>query len=264
VALNLYKIRAAKGEAGDFFRSVYRQKPQYQGLWIVSPDGKLLASHQNFKSEKTWTQEVLQTISTGLEAFGDVPPRRVQATDPLPNRGVGVLPDGGITLALYVCYNFGGKIQGQGVRDSLTLSAEEWAALAPPERSASRDWTVPAKVARKLCRCLSPASDQSTMPRPEEVTEVRLIGTVRSVRNGIATVTYEGRLAAAHKNPFDKGNKISRSQARVQGVGRYDVPGKRLLSVVLVLDGVYHMFPPYDKEAQPTVAGVEWRLQRPQ
>ena len=46
VALNLYKIREARGEGGDFFRSVYKQKPQYQGLWVVSPDGKALASHQ--------------------------------------------------------------------------------------------------------------------------------------------------------------------------------------------------------------------------
>ena len=37
VALNLYKIRVEKGEAGDFFRSVQKQKDQYQGLWVVSP-----------------------------------------------------------------------------------------------------------------------------------------------------------------------------------------------------------------------------------
>ena len=39
VALNLYKVRQDKSEAGDFFRSVQKQKPNYQGLWVVSPSG---------------------------------------------------------------------------------------------------------------------------------------------------------------------------------------------------------------------------------
>ena len=47
VALNLYKIREVKDAAGEFFRAVYKQTPnRYQGLWIVSAEGKVLASHQ--------------------------------------------------------------------------------------------------------------------------------------------------------------------------------------------------------------------------
>ncbi len=51
VALNLYEIRKAKGPGGDFFRNVQKQRPaQYQGLYLVAADGKVLASHQNFTS----------------------------------------------------------------------------------------------------------------------------------------------------------------------------------------------------------------------
>jgi hypothetical protein len=50
VALNLYKIRQDQGEAGDFWRSVQKQKPNYQGLWLVSPEGKVLAAHQDMSS----------------------------------------------------------------------------------------------------------------------------------------------------------------------------------------------------------------------
>jgi hypothetical protein len=60
VALNLYKVRQDRGEAGDFFRSVQRQKPNYQGLWLVSPEGgtaslayegEIAATHRGTKDE---------------------------------------------------------------------------------------------------------------------------------------------------------------------------------------------------------------------
>ena len=85
VALNLYEIRKAKNAGGDFFRNVQKQRPaQYQGLYLVSPDGIVLASHQNFKSHETWPQEVLADLEPGLEAFGEVTPREVRRADPLP------------------------------------------------------------------------------------------------------------------------------------------------------------------------------------
>ena len=40
VAVNLYKVRRAKDAGGDLFRSIQRQKDQYQGIWIVSPEGQ--------------------------------------------------------------------------------------------------------------------------------------------------------------------------------------------------------------------------------
>src|SRR5205823_3669921 len=81
--------------AGDFFRAAQKQRPaQYQGLYLVSPDGKVLASHQNFKSHKTWPEELLDDLRPGLKAFGAVRPREVRRDDPTPRRGSGVRPDG--------------------------------------------------------------------------------------------------------------------------------------------------------------------------
>ena len=86
VAQNLYEIRKAEGPGGDFFRSVQKQRPaQYQGLYLVSPDGQVLASHQNFKSHKTWAKEVLADLEPGLKAFGAVKPREFEPADPLPH-----------------------------------------------------------------------------------------------------------------------------------------------------------------------------------
>src|SRR5437763_2991361 len=96
VAQNLYVIRQQKDAAGDFFRGVQKQRPaQYQGLYLVAPDGKVLASHQNFRSDKTWSREVLADLGPGLKAFGTVQPRETGRSDPLPRRGRGVRSDGG-------------------------------------------------------------------------------------------------------------------------------------------------------------------------
>jgi hypothetical protein len=259
VALNLYKIRKATDEAGDFFRAVHKQRPNYQGLWIVSPDGKVLSAHHDRKDDKTWPQEVRAALQAGLRAFGDVTPRKAVWRDPLPLRGRGLRSDGGVTLAVYVRHAPGGRPQGAPVIDSIELSAKEWAELAPPDPREGKGWSVPDEVARKLAKCLSPSSDQSLMPRPDEVKDVELIGNVRQVEDGLASLTFTGDIAALHKNPFLKG-KVNRARARIRGAGIYDVSGKRMVALVLVFDGDFYMHAPWDREPQPIVAGVEWRL----
>src|SRR5690242_6238826 len=97
VAVNLYKIRKAADVGGEFFRAVQKQQPNYQGLWVVSPDGKVLSAHHDHKDEKTWPDEVRAALRAGLRAFGDVPPRKAAWRDPLPLRGRGLRPDGGVT-----------------------------------------------------------------------------------------------------------------------------------------------------------------------
>ena len=105
VSVNLYEIRKAKGRGGDFFRGVQKQRPaQYQGLYLVTAEGKVLASHQNFKSHKTWTKELIADLEPGLKAFGAVEEREIEPTDPLPERGVGVRKGGGACLAVFLRY----------------------------------------------------------------------------------------------------------------------------------------------------------------
>src|SRR5581483_3623782 len=104
VALNLFKIRPDKGEAGDFFRVVQKQKPNYQGLWVVSPEGKVLSAHQDMSSTADprgkWAKTALADLEAGLKAFGPVTPRRIEKFPSLPYRGVGTQSDGRVTLAV--------------------------------------------------------------------------------------------------------------------------------------------------------------------
>jgi hypothetical protein len=255
VAVNLYKVREAKDAGGELFRSVQKQMDQYQGIWIVAPGGKVLAGHHEIKNYKTWTREVLAVIDAALEGFGPVTQRRAERVVPLPHRGLGVQPDGGITLAIEVRYTYAGRPEGDGVIDSLTLPEAEWESLVPPEAGVDKEWVVPERMARRLGRILSPNSDQSTMPRPEEVTTIRLTGHVLAVEDGTVRLAYEGMIAAAHTYE----GKVSRAEARLTGVGSYDVKTKQLRSFLLVSDGTYRMAPPYDKDLRTTAAAVEWR-----
>jgi hypothetical protein len=258
VAVNLYKVRQARDAGGELFRSAQRQKDQYQGLWILSPAGKVLAGHHDVKDPRRWPQEVLDTLDAGLRAFGPVSPRRAGPTDPLPYRGVGTEPGGAVTLAVYTRYLHQGKRDGPAVIDSLTLPAGPWRAFRPPEATAGTEWALPEAVARRLCRGLSPSSDQSTMPRPGEVTAVRLSGRVVEVKEGVARVRYRGEIAARHSYE----GKASHGQARVIGSGSYDVKAGRMRSLLLLLEGTYRSPPPYDQAARETGAVVEWSREK--
>jgi hypothetical protein len=259
VAVNLYKIREAKDAAGDLFRSVRRQKMQYQGIWIVSPEGKVLAAHHEVKDRKNWTAEVLATIEESLAAFGLVETRLPQATNPLPFRGRGIQADGSISLAIYTRYmrhvrrDNSVVAEGLAVVDSLVLSASQWAVLSPPDFAVGTEWTLPDAVARRFCRVLSPASDQSTMPRPNEVASVEIKGKVIEVHDGMAQLEFSGQMMAEHHYL----GKISPAEARFTGTGSCDVASGHPRSLLWVFDGIYRNFPPYD-QPRKTAAVVEW------
>jgi hypothetical protein len=263
VAQNLYEIRKAPGAGGDFFRGVQKQRPaQYQGLYLVKADGTVLASHQSFKSNKTWPQEVLADLRPGLDAFGEVQPRDARAADPLPGRGAGPRPDGGACLAVFLRTS----IKRIPLRelpnptiDSLVLTADEFRELAPPRPEAGAAWQLTEALGRKFSRVLGPG-DEDTMPRPNEVESVRLAGTVSAVEGGVARLAYEGEIAGAHETQSNKGKCHGR--AKLAGVGTYDVKAGRLLSLVWVFEGTYVAPPPYDKPAHATSGVVEWRRER--
>ena len=271
VALNLYTIRDAKGEGGDFFRSVYKQRPQYQGLWVVSPEGKVLSAHQETEDLSGWREKVLADLEVGCKAFGEIEPRQVGPAEPQPDRGVGLRPDGGVTLAVtdkvIVVKDLDRELPrdaiGPTVLDSVTLTGAEWAALAPPEEGAGSRWAVPEPVARRFFPVLS-LSD-TTFRSPEEVTAVRLSGTLETVRDGVAHLAFEGHIAGVHhgtENEARKGQQCSSEARLLAGLGTYDIRAGKMLSLTLVWDGSFRNYPPYHEPPSRFGAVVEWRADR--
>ena len=280
VAVNLYKTRQAKDPGGELFRSVQRQKDQYQGIWVISPAGKVLAGHHEIKSHETWTQEVLETADAALKTFGPVSPRQVNATNPLPSRGHGVQPDGSVCLAIHARQMLGGGRQavpagvpdsrlwlwdgtlrrdGPTVIDSLTLDAEQWSAVSPPKTEPGTTWSVPDSVARQFCRVLVPSSDQSAMPRPADAKLARLTATVESVEGERVRIRLTGAWDAVHLIEGDATRPI-RGTATADGFAVYDLSRKSLQSLLLVFSGTYGR--PNDDSVCATGAVAEWQRER--
>lgn len=263
MALNLYEIRKASGAAGEFFAKIGKQTPsQYQGLYVVSPDGEVLSSRGAQPKKGTWEADTLKMLAEGLKAFGPVTVRKVVWVDPKPDRGTGVRDDGSIVLAVAVrSMVLGLDKRGLGAvaLDSVVLTSRERSDLSVTKAEVGDTWKLPARMVAAFHRVLSPTSDANNLARRDEVTKAQLVGKVERVSRGVAYYSFRGEIAGVHIYEFEphKGKKI-RAAVTLRGVGSADARTGRLLSFTLVGEGVYRHHPPYDDESKYG-AVVEWR-----
>jgi hypothetical protein len=257
IAVNLYQTRDAKTEAGEFLRSVQKQKQQYQGIWIVGADGKVLSGHQEHSEERSkWTAEVLATIDAALAKAGPLTARNPEPKDVLPYWGKQVQKDGSVTLAIATRYFHQGRGINNGAIDAVTLTPKEWQEFAPPEPAKGKTWRLPTKIGVEFRRCLSTVSDQSFMPKADDVTAVDFTGTVTRVKDGLASLSYAGRISSLHTHPFNK-NYVTTASAKLQGIGTYDIEKKEMVSLLWIFEGANR-----DVKAtaeNPLAAVVEWQ-----
>jgi len=273
VALLDTEIWNAKDAAGEFFRSVNRQMFINQGVQVASPDGKALASSMRGRSQdgreidtdeskrEVWINEVRAALERGLKKFGEVKPRDVRTGDAMPSDARGVHSDGGVSLGSYTrTMHHGLNPDGFGppAIDHVPLTAKELLALSPPRAAAGTEWSVPAAVARKFSAVLSSSCNDS-LPRPNEVSDVRFTGKVESVEDGIAYLRYEGSIAGDHQSVH---KYVWSSSARTRGgVGAFEVKSGTLLSITLVFEGERRnskYFAPTDRP-EKFASVLEWR-----
>jgi hypothetical protein len=244
----------SRGPGAEFLRSLQRQKYQYHGIWIVSPDGKVLGAHEKRTTSgaEGWNREILETIEAGLKAFGPVEPRAAAPADLWPFRGSGVQPGGGVSLALYARLMRDETRDGPIAFDTLTLEPQEWAAFVPPRMAEGEEWIVPDALARKFSRLVSPLSDVEFMPHPEHAQAAELRARVAAVDGAAATIRLSGRWETAHAT---SDGKPARGSATGEGVAVFDVREKRMRSFLLVTTGRYSC----DASApRQTGAVLEW------
>jgi hypothetical protein len=252
VALNLYVIREDKSAAGDFYRKAQQQMPeQYQGLYLCSPDGKLLVKKTLWSKERqSWSDNVLRGLTEGLQAFGSVEPRQGRS-DYLARRGCGLNKDGGVILSvstkLLLVPQLPEDLADLNIsaipatgHDRILLSAAELATLVPAGVSEGTKWVTSEVTARKFFPVLD--NWDKRFRKPSEVTDVHLAGKVRSVRHGIAYLNFEGHIGGTHVWPREAGpafaGKSLRSEMKLlAGVGAYDVKAGNLISLTLVFEG---------------------------
>jgi hypothetical protein len=238
VAVNLYEIRKDRGPGGDLFRSVQRQMDQYQGFWLVSPEGKALAKKHDWEESDPAKRpnELVKAMDAALESVGAAAPRRTKPATLFPHRGIGVQADGSVTLALYGRLMHQGKPDGPMMLDSTTLGAEEWMRFAPPEpKRGAPEWTVPESVARKVARSLSPG-DSAGVFRPEGFQQAELKARVESIEGATARLRLSGKWRAEgfyggeREHPFG-------AVATGDGFAIFDLEKKSMRSLLMVFSG---------------------------
>jgi hypothetical protein len=257
--------RIPKGEGGAFFKAVLDHTKWPQGVWVVAPDGKVLAFHY-FKvksgesysaSQQRWVRETLAAVEDGLKAFGPVEPRPPRDCAFLPDRGVGCDAGGGARLAVYGGFARSGRRAGDPVVDSVALGAADWAAFAPAKAEAGHAWDVPEAVARQLAKALGPMTDSIYTPQAKDATKAALRAEVDRVDGGLARVRLSGTWETLHHRDNDPKLPI-RAAAKAEGVAFVDAASKQVRALLLVFEGTYRNVPPWD-EPKPTAAVVEWR-----
>jgi hypothetical protein len=254
--------RVPDDEGGRFFKAILRKQDWPQGLWVVSPEGQILAFHY-FRAkpgetyaagQERWVRETRAAIEAGLKAFGPVETRKFSATDPLKNRGVGNLPDGGARLAIYAHGMRKGRKEGEPVVDSAILPASDWAAFKPGELTVGKSWAIPATATGRLVPVLSPMTDAIFTPQPNDATKAELNAKIESVTGGRVLIRLTGRLESQHHRDGNPKFPIH-AEARLEGLAAYDANSKQMQALLLVSHGSYRR----SSAAQDTAGVIEWR-----
>lgn len=246
---------------GEFFHKLLEQWAQ--GIWIVSPDGKVLAHHYHkptpglsySQNQQKWVNGTVRTLEDAVKAADPLPPRSVTAANPLPDRGVGENDDGGVRLAVSVLGLIRGQQEGPPAVDSIRFTKAEWEAFTPP--AGETTWTLPTAVGQRFAPTLSPLTDSIFVPRPADVQTATVTGTMLRSTDNLTVIRYAGRWDALHHRDGDPKLPV-RGTATGEGVGVYDPGAKRMKSLVWLLRGSYK-----NGTAAPlgTASIVEWQAE---
>ena len=252
----------------QLWRSILQHKDlQGQGLWIVAPDGKVLAGMSAeidgkpserkgngpgapWQPNRRFADATLIMLDDALNRFGPVT-RRIAKPQPLEYRGAGVKPDGGVRLVAL-------SRSDHGLIFSVVLSKDDWAAFLPPKLMVGDRWTLPESVARKFAPVLSPYADTRFRPLPDEVKTAKLSALVESLANGEAHIRLNGEWHAdwTHDN-----NEQSLADVTAEGFLIADTKTGAPRRLLMILDGSYSYANASRKhKREPLATVVRWRM----
>lgn len=237
-----------------------------QGLWVVTPEGKVFAFHYHkntpglnyTQNARKWVDGTIEMLETGVKAAGKLTPRSVRAVNPFPDRGVGLTKDGGARLAVSVIGLHNGRQEGAPAVDSVLLKKDEWATFEPPEGKS--EWTIPIPVGQKFSPALSPLTDSIFTPRPTNVSKADITARVLRQTDGLVVIRYSGSWRSRHLRDGNEKFPIT-ADATGHGIGVYDPATKTMRSVIWVLKGSYRNGA--NAAAVPIASVVEWVAEEP-
>ena len=255
VALDYQKVLNRNSPEARFLLPLMKKRSDKQGVWIFTPRGKALGGFVGFGDMLGQTKRV---IEGALKAFGPVEPRKVAKVGTHGDRGKGFRSDGSVCLAEYVRRRDRDKIKSP-VISSVILSGKEFEAFAPRKPIEGEAWTLPGSVAKKLCRVASPMCYQHA-PQPDWVKGVVVKANVRTIRNGLAELSYEGKMSS--QRVMSNGKVLSEQELALQGEGVYDIAAGKMRSLLIVGSGTFRWPEEAPDKRLPFDALIEWESPR--
>ena len=252
IALNYQKVLDRRSAESRFLRPLMKREGDNQGAWIFTPEGKTLGRFSGFGDMRGKTKRM---IEDALETFGPVTLREVDDGVADPDRGKGYRKDGSVRLAEYVRSREQDKIKSP-VISSVNLSVGEFAAFAPSKPHVGEQWAVPEPIAKSLCRAASPMCYQHA-PQPDWVKDIDLRATVRSIRDGVAELRYEGTTSS--ERLLRNGGVLSKQELALEGEGLFNIRTGKMESLLIVGSGIFR----WPEEAPDRLVAfdslIEWR-----
>ncbi len=263
VALNANRI--PENEAGAFFRAIMATNKMPQGLWIVSPAGKVLAYHyfraqsgeKPSRGKARWLSETLEFIDAGLKAYGPVTTRRVSHNNLFPERGCGFAEGKGIRLSAYVIQVRKGRREGDPVVDSVFWKEEMWQALIPPKLELDTRWAIPEGLLRSCAPVMSYYTDSLYTPQAQDMKKVEMQARVVAIETNRILIRLDGLFASEHYRENNPKLPIS-SSASATGYVTYDPLKKKMDTILIVFKGDYKNVPPWNTRSR-FASVLEWQ-----
>jgi hypothetical protein len=259
VAINQLTVKERKDAEGDLFRLIRKQNNTYQGLWFVTPDGKVLGQIQSRYNDAN-----LQAARAALEKWKAVVSEPPQ---PLPERVVhafdGLPPVAADSLRFSVFVRRLNSVGEDGfpAYDHVDLSADEWRSFIPAESPVGSRRAVSQSVLRKIALTFWPEALSDPI-RPNEIKSVEMTATLASVANDEWMVELSGKVGIDGNSVW--GNRPRRTyQAALRGVLRYRPSEGKLTALRLIADGAWHVEESFGRLSAPGRLGVVVELNSP-
>ena len=243
------------------FLKIHQQEPMSQGIWIVTPDLKLLRT-----SYQTAPDPMYGTI---LAAVRDWKSEHQADPLPLPKEAYEVdwpetspCPPEVMRIKVY-----GRLLDGRNFepfRDDVDIPKSRWRSVLPEQPVVGQVVALPEPLARQFASRLYSGEIRLRL-RPEEIKEVSLRLEVTAVEGQRARGTLEGhaRIEGASSFNFRRRREF---EGRFRGELEWDVAGRSVERLLLVADGLWRAeypqgttdFAAYDVYPAQQPATLEW------
>ncbi len=223
------------------FLAIHSQDPMTQGIWITTPDGKLLRS-----SYQTAAAPMLGTIEAALRDW-----RKIESRPPLPlpesalvNQWPETSPCPSDVTRLKV---FGRLLDGSNFepfRDDIDIPKSIWGTFLPQKPAEGAEFELPRPFLLEIATRFY-SGEMRMRLRPEEVQSVRCKGRIVAVKDGVAEAELRGEVSIKGAVAFSL-TREREYQAQLRGLVRWrpgDLEPKQFL---LVADGNWRSQYPED------------------